>query len=116
MDLTFERLNRKNTVRCESSYFPINDWSPTDWACAMAGEVGEACNLVKKLRRLDDSDMEPIERDQTIEILHEKIGKELADVVIYADLLATRLGLNLGECVVKKFNEVSDRVESDIKL
>jgi hypothetical protein len=68
----------------------------TDWACALAGETGEACNLIKKLRRGDAIDTEDI-------------GKELADVVIYADLLAARLGIDLGEAVVQKFNEVSDR-------
>lgn len=72
----------------------------------MAGECGEACNEVKKLRRLDGADAEfdsPVKRMQ----LAHKIGTELADVVIYADLLAARLGLSLEEYVAMKFNDVS---------
>ena len=52
-ELSFDRLRDRNTARCESAYHPISAWSPTDWACAMAGECGEACNLVKKLKRLE---------------------------------------------------------------
>jgi NTP pyrophosphatase (non-canonical NTP hydrolase) len=69
----------------------------------MAGECGEACNLIKKLRRGQD-------------ITVESIGKELADVVTYVDLLAARLGIDLEVAIINKFNEVSDRCGSAIKL
>ena len=48
MNLSFNELRQANTARCEKSFHSINSWTPTDWACAMAGECGEACNLVKK--------------------------------------------------------------------
>lgn len=102
-ELTFKELGKTNRERCEAVFHPVNNWSPTDWACAMAGECGEACNFIKKLRR-----GEPISPAD--------IGKELADVVIYADLLAQRLGLDLGDCVRDKFNEVSDRKHCSLKL
>jgi MazG nucleotide pyrophosphohydrolase domain. len=114
-ELTFDDLRAVNVARCEDVFHPINEWSPTDWACAMAGECGEACNEIKKLRRLDgaDSDFDTIERRAELRL---QIGKELADIVIYADLLAKRLDIDLGRCVVEKFNEVSDRRGSTIKL
>jgi NTP pyrophosphatase (non-canonical NTP hydrolase) len=62
----------------------------------MAGECGEVCNLIKKLRR-----------GESVPLI--EIGDELADVVIYCDLLAARLKIDLGDAVVRKFNEVSDR-------
>lgn len=102
--LTFEELTSANRKRCEASFHGVDEWGPTDWACAMAGEAGEACNLVKKQRR-GDAGIEP-----------EDIGKELADTVIYADLLASRLKLDLGSCVASKFNEVSRRVGSHVVL
>lgn len=101
--LTFMDLCVANAKRCEDVFHPIESWTPTDWACAMAGEAGEACNLVKKLRRGED-------------IQPGAIGHELADVVIYADLLCTRLGINLGELVRSKFNVVSERRGSEVKL
>ncbi len=101
--LTFERLRFKNLMRCEAVFHQLNSWTPTDWACALAGETGEACNLIKKLRRGEA-------------ITPESIGKELADVVIYADLLAARLGIVLADAVKNKFDEVSKRHGSMIRL
>ena len=100
-NLTFTELREKNETRCSESYHGIHEWSATDWATAVAGELGETCNLLKKLRRGDKIDMADI-------------GKELADTAIYLDLLAARLGFDLGDEIVKKFNEVSIRVGSDI--
>jgi len=101
--LDFDELRIANEQRCAELFHPIEDWSPTDWGCAVAGEVGEACNLIKKLRR---GEAIPVE----------EIGKELADSVIYMDLLCTRLGIDLGEAVRSKFNEISDRRGSKVKL
>tara|TARA_R100001143_G_scaffold35943_1_gene33528 strand:- start:3886 stop:4218 length:333 start_codon:yes stop_codon:yes gene_type:complete len=101
--LTFAKLRTMNTARCEQCFHPCDDWSETDWATAVAGEVGEACNLIKKRRRGED-------------ISDRKIARELADVVIYLDLLADRMGIDLGDAVAEKFNVVSKRVGSDIEL
>jgi NTP pyrophosphatase (non-canonical NTP hydrolase) len=102
-ELAFSALSAANAARCDEAFHSVQAWSPTDWACCVAGEVGEACNLVKKLKRGDPVSIEDI-------------GRELADAVIYIDLLAARLGLNLGEEVRRKFNEVSDRIGSSRKL
>ena len=101
--MDFRELAEANWIRCEESFRPLGDWSPSDWSNAMAGECGEACNLTKKIRRGEDI---PIER----------IGQEIADTVIYADLLAQRLGLSLGDIVKQTFNEKSVEVGSDIRL
>lgn len=101
--LTFDELRRANTQRLPHFHGSHPTWSATDWACAMAGECGEACNLIKKRRR-----GEPI---HTFDI-----GKELADAVIYAELLASHLGIDLGEAVRAKFNEVSERIGSAVRL
>jgi NTP pyrophosphatase (non-canonical NTP hydrolase) len=100
-ELSFEHLEAANAERVTVFGHEIQDWSPTDWACAMAGEAGEACNFIKKLRRGDFVDMGDIAR-------------ELADVVIYADLLAQRLDLKLGGAVRLKFNEVSEKKGSAV--
>jgi hypothetical protein len=43
-------------------------------------------------------------------------GIELGDTVIYADLLAKRLGLTLEDVVLMAFNNKSNEIGSDIKL
>jgi NTP pyrophosphatase (non-canonical NTP hydrolase) len=109
--LSFDQLRITNVLRCEDVFHPVDSWTPSDWATAMAGECGEACNEVKKLRRLDGADDQldtPAER----EILKDKLAKELADLVIYADLLAARMDIDLGQAVIDKFNEVSEKRDS----
>lgn len=103
--LSFKELAIANDRRLFTTqkYRVCLDWSLSDWGCALAGEAGEACNLIKKLRVGET-------------ISYSQIAKELADVVIYADLIAMKLGIDLGEAVRAKFNEVSDRVGSDVKL
>lgn len=114
--LTFDRLRQANVTRCNAVYHHLQTWSPTDWATAMAGECGEACNVVKKIRRLDDGADKPYNAGADRGELTRLLRKELADLVIYADLLAARLGIDLGDAVVEKFNEVSEKVGSDVSI
>lgn len=97
-----------NVARCEQYFHSIQSWSLSDWATAMMGEGGEACNLIKKLHRGDFDDNEA-------EALH-KIADEIADMVTYADLLLAAIGTPLSFALRKKFNEVSDRKGCQIKI
>lgn len=117
-EMEFKQLERANRERLphfrnrngELAHSQANghDWSVAEWTDAMAGEVGEACNIAKKLIR---GDYGP---DETAGI--QALLDEIADVVVYADLVCQRVGGNLDLAVVKKFNEVSDRVGSGVKL
>ena len=113
--LNLSDLRLMNVKRCEDVFHKLNSWSPTDWGCAMAGECGEACNQVKKLRRLDGADAS-IDTSQYRKEITDRIASEIADTIIYADLLAARLGIDLSKAIIETFNEVSDRRGSDIKL
>jgi len=101
--MTFDELRKANAKRCHDSFHPVGDWGIAEWGCALAGEAGEAANLCKKMRRGD-----PIDAD--------RIAEELADVVIYADLLAEYLGVDLGMAIREKFNKTSRKVGSPIQL
>lgn len=114
--LSFDELRRENVARCEESYHPLDEWSPTDWATALAGEVGEACNFIKKIRRLQSDPCVLPEESDAMFVLLENVEEELADVVIYADLLAARLHIDLGLAVKRKFNVVSGRIGSPRRL
>lgn len=82
------------------------DWTRADWFEALTGELGEYGNFSKKYRRGDIGYVDFIINAR----------KELADVQIYLDLLAHRLGIDLGDAVIEKFNEVSKRIGCDVKL
>lgn len=110
--LPLEVLRAANVSRAQRWHpgFPEDtEWNKADWANALAGETGEACNVVKKLRRREtghrDAKTSP---DLTSEVLTYMLADELADVFLYADLLAAKCGIDLAAAVVKKFNEVSE--------
>jgi NTP pyrophosphatase (non-canonical NTP hydrolase) len=124
-ELSFERLSAINGRRCERWHGPDwcdpgDAWTIADWSNAMAGEAGEAANVVKKLRRVDtdlwDKQRYPGETRADLaqkppaearDVLMAKLADELADVVLYADLLAQKAGIDLGDAVRSKFNRVS---------
>lgn len=76
---------------------------------ALAGEVGEACNIIKKLRR-----NELIKTGSTATM--EDLADELSDVVIYAILTAKRAGIDLTKAIPKKFNKTSRKYGFDILM
>lgn len=83
-----------------------SDWSPAQWLQAVAGELGEYANVRKKFERGDIDEQEFISLAKA----------ELADVVTYLDILAFQLNIDLGRAVIEKFNFISDRVKSPIKI
>lgn len=103
LSLTFAELREANVARCNDVFHKFEDWSHNDWAVALTGEVGELCNLLKKARR-----------GEKIKIMD--MASELADIMIYLDLLAASLEVDLAREVILKFNEVSDKRGSNIKL
>jgi NTP pyrophosphatase (non-canonical NTP hydrolase) len=114
--LSFDQLRQANMLRLPQfrnahgkqahSEPDGSDWDRAAWLEAMVGEVGEYANFSKKYRRGDISEGEFMLQAQ----------KELADVLIYLDLLAFNLGIDLTLAVRSKFNEVSERVGSDVRL
>jgi NTP pyrophosphatase (non-canonical NTP hydrolase) len=111
-EMTFQHLAAINFARAIRWHKAgLESWSIADWAVAMAGEAGEVCNAVKKLRRIlgqtaniSDEDRQLNSEKEAIE----KIGNEIADTVIYCDLLAQRCGLSLAEIIRAKFNKTSE--------
>lgn len=78
--------------------FGVAGWTTSNWAVALAGEVGELCNFVKKEFR----DGPNSELDQNIE-------DEIADVFIYLIAISLDRGMNLEEATVRKFNITSKK-------
>jgi len=117
--MTFDRLRRTNAERCEQ-FHPLDSWLPSQWSNAMAGECGETCNLTKKMDRVWPSNQFKVAmnktEDQRMEDLIAHCGREIGDVILYADLLCSRLGLKLEDCVRESFNQKSDELSIDVHL
>lgn len=121
-DLTFAELRRANLRRLPTfrdakgriCHPPIDgqppgyDWSLSQWSNATCGEMGEAANLIKKIERGDVDLNDPGIRDM--------LGDELCDILTYLDLLAHRAGIDLAAATRRKWNAVSVRVGSPVRL
>ena len=102
-ELTFHMLRTVNVKICNKHFHKLKSWSGTDYACALSGEVGELCNFIKKMKRGE-------------KVPKSKLAKEMADIQCYLDLIAARYDVDLAEVTIDKFNEVSDRKKSNIRL
>jgi NTP pyrophosphatase (non-canonical NTP hydrolase) len=92
----FQEANRIRNQRFPGT---SREWSALEWAGALCGEAGEAANIAKKMRRGIEA-----ESDASLKAA---LGRELADVVTYAALLAADQGINLEAICREKFNDVS---------
>ena len=103
VDLRYANRARGRTA---AKFKASRKWSRAQWGQALVGELGELANILKKVDR----------RDLTIEQARSEVAKELADVQTYLDRLADACGVDLGKATIAKFNEVSERVGSNVQL
>lgn len=83
-----------------------SDWSISQWFKAAMGELGEAANVSKKVDR----------GDLSMDEARSMIADELADVVVYLDILAYQCGVDLGRATTEKWNRTSAKVGCDIRI
>lgn len=105
--LTFNALRATNVARCHRWFDGgLANWSLSDWGVAFGGEAGEALDAIKKLNRdRIGAAGNQVDAAQLVE----NLADELADTVIYADLVAAYMGIDLGAAIARKFNRVSEK-------
>ena len=104
--LSFDGFQRANVARRNEGASNLKfdqAWSGIDWSNALAGEVGEVCNLTKKEKR---------DRRE----IYDDLADEIGDVLTYLGLLAAHYGIDLAAAAVAKFNEISKRHGSSIYI
>jgi NTP pyrophosphatase (non-canonical NTP hydrolase) len=108
--MDFQTLRDFNLQRNNEGWkHRLNDWSVAEWGNATAGEVGEACNIAKKLLRLRQG-LIGNRPSATETSLRQELADEIADFVIYADLWAASEDISLEDAIRHKFNETSRRI------
>lgn len=96
-----EKLREANKIRQKE--WNVNGYTSLTYSSnELAGEVGELCNVIKKLER---ERLGLVGSRATLE----QAADELADVVICADLLADQLGIDLSASIPVKFNKTSEK-------
>ncbi len=115
-NFTFREFSMANRKRCEAKdgfNHPIMSWSEADWLSAATGELGEVAHAVKRILRVRDGLIKNSSSDLEIS---ESLAEEVADTVIYLDLLCQRAGIDTSEAIRKKFNQKSDQIGSPVKI
>lgn len=95
----------------QKEWDPENKITQLFKAVEVAGELGEALNLVKKISR-QELDIKGNGKDD----YKEALADELADVVIALDLLADSYGIQLDTAIVRKFNKTSEKHGFEVRL
>lgn len=98
----FKQLREANKTRQKEWETAASPLSLTYKGNELAGEVGELCNILKKLER---EQLGMVGSRSSVE----KAAEEVADVVICADLIANHLGIDLWNATAKKFNATSEK-------
>lgn len=103
----YKKLRQANIARSE-------EWSPAGVSLSfrgneLAGEVGEACNILKKIDR--ERMGLPGSRATRMQLI-----EELADVIICVDLIAMEFNVDLTKAVRAKFNATSEKVGLKTRL
>jgi NTP pyrophosphatase (non-canonical NTP hydrolase) len=110
--LSFKNFAFFNRKRCIESFGEDPLEYPMEyWALGLAGEAGEVAQEVKRLKDAVRNGDEEARRKA-----FENLCKEIGDVLPYLDMLAQCTGYPLEYLTAKKFNEVSDRRGSDVKI
>lgn len=111
VDSFLKHLREQSSARADDWHHD-QKWNVMEWGCAMAGEAGEACNVAKKIRRVEQGIQRRKEEGYgpvTLENLRAKLAEEIADTIIYLDLLAANQGIDIETAVTTKFNSVSEQ-------
>lgn len=110
ISLEFIQNNKARALRWHKGN--LQNWSPAEWGNAIAGEVGEFCNVAKKIKRHDEGMQQnavgPTDAE-TRDKLVQMSAMELADVVTYCVVTASAMGININMALRQKFNEISER-------
>jgi NTP pyrophosphatase (non-canonical NTP hydrolase) len=103
-----------------------SDWALSAWANATMGELGEVSEalghyvmlslVMKSLGKAGDQIKKIERRDVELDEKRAALADELADVMTYLDILAFRAGIDLGEATIRKWNEISERVNCSLRI
>lgn len=102
--MNFQEFKEYNKLR-NSYWDKDNKLTPEFRFLELAGEIGEACNWLKKYIR----NREGLVGGITLEEAKGEIKKELADIQICLNLCAMSLDIDLEEATIEKFNETSKK-------
>lgn len=116
MKLDLAALRPLNVQRATEGFKCYNNQPLTYWTTALAGEVGELCNMIKKMQRVEKGGIDGGSSYTAKDISKEMLKEEIGGIAIYLDLLASLLDIDLEEAIIDTFNSKSEKYGFDQKI
>lgn len=110
MKLDLAALRPINVQRAREGFKCYDNQPLTYWTTALAGEVGELCNMIKKMQRVERGGVDGGSSYTAKDITKEMLKEEIGGIAIYLDLLASLLDISLEDAIVDTFNEKSEKL------
>ncbi len=107
MPLDLAAFRALNVQRAREGFRCYDNQPLTYWTTALAGEVGELCNMIKKLQRVERGGVDGGSSYSAKDIDREMLKEEIGGIAIYLDLLASLLNIPLDEAIRDTFNRKS---------
>lgn len=103
----FQKVNTARATKWHKN--GMDDWSLLEWAGAMCGEAGEAANVAKKIKRIENELPNKEAGIDTADLitLKMKLATECADTIIYALLILSQLNVDASDEIRHVFNKKS---------
>lgn len=109
MKLDLELFRKINTERAVEGFKTYDNVPLSFWGTALAGELGELCNMIKKLERVRMGGIDAGNSYKAADINEAMLEDEIGGIFIYLDLLAARLGIDLEKAIIETFNNKSEQ-------
>ncbi len=116
MKLDLAALRPVNVQRAKDGFKCYDNQPLTYWTTALAGEVGELCNMIKKMQRVEKGGMDGGSSYSAKDITKEMLKEEIGGIAIYLDLLASLMDISLEEAIIDTFNSKSDKYGFNQKI
>ncbi len=110
MGLDLEEFRQVNMQRAIEGFRCYDNQPITYWTTALAGEVGELCNMIKKIQRVEKGGIDGGSSYSAKDITPEMLKEEIGGIAIYLDLLASLLDISLEDAIVQTFNSKSEKM------
>ena len=110
MNIDLDDFRALNMDRARNGFRCYDNQPLTYWTTALAGEVGELCNMVKKMQRVELGGVDGGSSYTAKDITKEKLKEEIGGIAIYLDLMASLLDIDLGEAIRDTFNDKSKQM------
>lgn len=109
MKLSLAALRPVNVQRAREGFKCYDNQPLTYWTTALAGEVGELCNMIKKMQRVEKGGIDGGSSYTAKDINKEMLKEEIGGIAIYLDLLASLLDIDLEDAIMDTFNSKSEK-------